>query len=70
VNFQVQLAKGLLGQAGEEIEALCADPATQSAVRGEAVPPPLRLTGRHFPETVPPTASGRPGQLELWCAAK
>ena len=41
VNFHVELAKGLLGQAGEEIEDLSADPATQSAVRGEAAPPPF-----------------------------
>jgi len=70
VNFRVELAKGLLGQAGEEIEALSADPATQSAVRGEAAPLPLRLTGRHFPEKVPPTASGRPGQLECVVCSK
>ena len=70
MNFRVELAKGLLGQAGEEIEALSADPATHSAVRGEAAPPPLHLTGRHFPEKVPPTASGRPGQLECVVCSK
>ena len=64
VNFWIELAKGLFQQAGEEIEALSIDPSSQSGSRSEAVPPPLRMTGRHFPEKVPPTPSGRPAQLE------
>ena len=58
VNFRIELAKGLFQQAGEEIEALSIDPSLQSVSRSEAVPPPLRMTGRHFPEKVPPTPSG------------
>ena len=61
INFRIELAKGLLQQAGVEIEALSGD---DSAGQCEVVPPPLRLTGKHFPEKVPSTASGRPGQLE------
>ena len=64
VNFRIELAKGLFQQADEEIEALSIDPSSQSGSRSEAVPPPLRMTGRHFPEKVPPTPSGRPAQLE------
>lgn len=41
MNLRVELPKGLLQQAGEEIVALSADPATQSAVRGEAAAPTL-----------------------------
>ena len=43
VNFRIELAKVYLDKAGEEIEALSADPATQSAVRGEAASLPLHL---------------------------
>ena len=64
VNFRIELAKSLFQQAGEEIEALSIDPSLQSGSRSEAVLPPLRMTGRHFPEKVPPTPSGRPPQLE------
>ena len=64
VNFRIELAKGLLQQAGEEI-----DVSSQFASRCEAVPPPLRLTGRHFPE-VPRTATGRPAQLECVVCSK
>ena len=68
VGLRIELAKGLLQQAGELIEAL--SPTTQSAGRSEAVPPPVRLMGRHFPEKVPPTTSGRPGQLECVVCSK
>ena len=64
VNFRIELAKGLLQQAGEEIEALSTDPRLQSGTRSDAIPPPLRMVGRHFPEKAPPTPSGRPAQLE------
>ena len=70
VNFQIELVKGLLQQASEEIEALSADPATQSAVRGEAAPPPLCLTGRHSPERCLLRPVVHPANLSVWCAAK
>jgi len=70
VNFRMELAKGLFQHAGEEIEALSADPATQSAVQGEAASPPLRLTGRHSPEKGPPIARGRHGQLKCVMCSK
>ena len=71
VNFRVELAKGLLQQAGHDVEALSHNQTTPSARRVEAIPPPLRLTGRHFPEKVPPTSGGNPGQLEcVVCSRK
>ena len=70
VNFRIELAKGLLQQAGEEIEALSIDPRLQSGTRSEAIPPPLRMVGRHFPEKAPPTPSGRPAQLECALCSK
>ena len=60
MNFQIELAKGLLQQAGKEIEAFSIDPSMQSGTWSEAIPPPLRMVGRHFPEKAPPTPSGRP----------
>ena len=66
VDFRIELAKSLLQEAGEPIADTPPDPSSRS----EAVPDPLRLLGIHFPEKVPPTASGRPGQLECAVCSK
>ena len=66
VDFRIDLAKSLLQEAGEPIADTPPDPSS----RTEAAPDPLRLLGRHFPEKVPPTASGRPGQLECAVCSK
>lgn len=56
--FLVKVARGLLLQAGvaeadlESIETMSTRPA-------ESYPEPLRLTGRHFAEQLPPCSSGR-----------
>ena len=65
-DFRIQLAKQLLQEAGEPIPETPPEPSSQS----EAVPSSLRFSGRHFPEKVPPTASGRLGQLECVVCSK
>ena len=60
VDFRIQLARELLQEAG----AVVPDAQSEPSSRCEVVPSPTRLSGRHFPEKVPPTASGRAGQLE------
>ena len=41
VKFQIELAKGLLQEIGEEIESLSIDARLQSGTWSEAIPPPL-----------------------------
>ena len=65
VNFQIELAKDPLQQAGKDI-----DVSLQSACRCEAVSLTFRLTERTLPEKVPPTATGRPAQLECVVCSK
>lgn len=53
-NFRIQLATELLAKAGQE----------QLHIRRHlSLPPPARLTERHFLEKVPLRQSGRPAQL-------
>ena len=59
LEFRVELAKGLLEEAG-----VTPNSDTAPTLRSVVVPPPIRLSGRHFPEKALPTASGRPRQLE------
>ena len=60
VDLRIQLARELLQKAG----AVVPDAQSEPSSRCEVVPSPTRLSGRHFPEKVPPTASGRAGKLE------
>ena len=66
VDFRIEIAKGLLREAGERLLQTPTEPSSRS----EHIPEPLRLFGKHFPEKVPPTGSGRPGQLECVVCSK
>ena len=54
-HFRIELAKQLLGSAESDTHI-------HRPSRMNALPPPARLTERHFPAKVPPCASGRLSQ--------
>ena len=84
LNFRIRLAKELLHEAFQSLAPSSSHSSSSSSAESSSsssdlrnrlsqssLPPNSRLTGRHFPDKVPPRPNGNPGQRDcVVCSGK